>query len=123
MKKLICVLWASAWLTAAYGGESAGTAGAAKKLAAEYTIYSGELGSEKAPTRNQRKLSIEIGGTGARAIFDSMYPDSTVTCSGERGERLRRKRDVWCIFQPSAGYRCFIGVDLRSGASIAGASC
>lgn len=95
----------------------------AKPLKAEYTIYSGGLGDEQAPTKDERKLSIEISGQGAKEIFDSLYPDAKVTCSGEAGERLRRKGHVWCSFSPVNGYRCFIGFNLRTGESIAGGSC
>lgn len=95
----------------------------AKSLKAEYTIYSGGLGDEQAPTKDERKLSIEIRGQGAKDIFDSLYPDAKVTCSGEPGERLRRKGHVWCSFAPATGYRCFIGFNLRTGESIAGGSC
>jgi hypothetical protein len=95
----------------------------AKPLKAEYTIYSGGLGDEQAPTKDERKLSIEISGQGAKAIFDSLYPDAKVSCSGEPGERLRRKGHVWCSFSPANGYRCFLGFNLRTGESIAGGSC
>ena len=95
----------------------------AKPLKAEYTIYSGGLGDEQAPTKDERKLAIEISGQGAKDIFDSLYPDAKVTCSGEQGERLRRKGHVWCSFSPANGYRCFIGFNLRTGDSIAGGSC
>ena len=40
-----------------------------------------------------------------------------------KGERLRSKGEVWCIYQPPDLYRCFLGFNLRTGASIAGASC
>jgi hypothetical protein len=95
----------------------------AKPLKAEYTIYSGGLGDEQAPTKDERKLAIEISGQGAKEIFDSLYPDAKVTCSGEEGERLRRKGHVWCSFSPANGYRCFIGFNLRTGESISGGSC
>lgn len=91
--------------------------------AAEYTIYSGELGNEQAPTKDDRKLAIEISGEAAKEIFDSIYPDAKVTCSSEKGERLRRKRELWCSFLPSQGYRCFLGYNLRTGQSIPGGSC
>lgn len=96
----------------------------AKPLKAEYTIYSGGLGDEQAPTKTDRKLAIDITGQAAKDIFDSLYPDAKgVSCSGEAGERLRRKGHVWCAYSPRDGYRCFLGFDLRSGASIAGGSC
>lgn len=94
-----------------------------KKLIAEYKIYSGELGDEQAATKTDRKLAVEISGQAAKEIFDSIYPDAKVTCSSEEGERLRGKKNLWCIYQPSGGYRCFLGFNLRTGDSIPGASC
>lgn len=110
----------------------AGTSGAAEKpvypapakpLRAEYTIYSGELGNEQVPTKNDRKLAVEVSGPAAKEIFDSLYPDSKVTCSEEKGERLRSKGHVWCSYTPSDGHRCFFGFNLRTGQSIPGGSC
>lgn len=96
----------------------------AKPLTAEYTIYSGSLGDEQAPTKTDRKLAIEITGEAAKDIFESLYPDvQGVSCSEEKGERLRRKERVWCAYSPSGGYRCFVGFNLRTGESIAGGSC
>ncbi|MGK5025324.1 hypothetical protein [Janthinobacterium sp. RB2R34] len=94
-----------------------------KPLQAEYTIYSGELGNEQAPSKSDRKLAIEINGPAAKDIFDSIYPDAKVNCSGEQGERLRSKGNLWCSFLPGTGYRCFLGYDLRTGKDIPGASC
>lgn len=96
----------------------------AKPLTAEYTIYSGSLGDEQAPTKTDRKLAVEITGEAAKEIFESLYPDvQGVSCSEEKGERLRRKGRVWCAYSPSGGYRCFLGINLRTGESIAGGSC
>lgn len=94
-----------------------------KPLAAEYTIYAGDLGDQQLSTKIDRKLSIEISGQAAKDIFDSIPPDAKVTCSDEQGERLRRKKNLWCIYQTKDGYRCFLGFDLRTGDSIPGASC
>ena len=88
-----------------------------------YSIYGGELGEEVAPTRNDRKLSIEITGPPAKEMFDSMYPDFQPTCSGEKGDRDRRKGNLYCSYSTSGTYRCFLGYNLRTGKSIAGASC
>lgn len=95
----------------------------AKPMKAEYSLYAGDLGNEQAPTNDDRKLSVEVSGQAAKDIFDSIYPDSKVTCSDEKGKRLRRKAHLWCSFSPSQGYRCYFGFDLRTGASIGGASC
>lgn len=94
-----------------------------KPLKATYSIYSGSLGEREAPTKDERKLSIAIEGLAAKEIFDSIYPDAKVTCSDEPGERLRSKGKVACIYQPRTGYRCSLGVNLRTGESISGASC
>lgn len=106
-----------------------GAAGASQQAAdpalmkALYSIYSGDMGDERAPTTTDRKLSIQVSGQAAKDIFDSIYPDAKVTCSEEKGQRLREKGELWCSFSPSNGYRCYIGYDLRTGKSIAGASC
>lgn len=124
MRKLLPLIGGLALLSAACAGEKEDWPAPPKPLkAAEYTIYSGELGNEQAPTKDDRKLAIEISGQAAKEIFDSIYPDSKVTCSSESGERLRRKQHIWCSFHPREGYRCFLGYNLRTGQSIPGGSC
>lgn len=96
----------------------------AKPLTAEYTIHSSSLGDEHAPTKNDRKIAFEVTGQAAKGIFDPLYPDvQVVSCSDEKGERLRRKGRLWCIYTPEGGYRCFFGFNLRTGESIARGSC
>lgn len=123
MRGLRIIILAAALISVAQAAENPVMPAPTKPLKAEYTIYSEELGNEQAPTKDDRKLAIEISGQGAKEIFDSLYPDAKITCSGEKGERLRRKRNVWCIYQPRDGYRCFFGVNLRTGESIPGGSC
>lgn len=124
MKRRLLILGAASLLLTAHGTEKEVWPAPSKPLkTAEYTIYSGELGNEQAPTKDDRKLAIEINGEAAKEIFDSIYPDAKVTCSSEKGERLRRKRELWCSFLPSQGYRCFLGYNLRTGQSIPGGSC
>ena len=89
----------------------------------EYAIYSGDLGDQQAPTRNDRKLSFIIEGPPAKEIFDSMPSDDRGTCSDEKGARSRSKENVWCTFNPGDGYTCYFGFDLRTGKSIAGGIC
>ena len=89
----------------------------------EYTIYSGDLGDQQAPARNDRKLSFIIDGQAAKEIFKAMPPDDKETCSGEKGTRSRSKENVWCTFNPEDGYTCYFGFDLRTGKSIAGGMC
>lgn len=125
MKRRLFAIVLTAWLAQAGAAEQeAAPATPSKPLkSSEYSIYAGELGDEKAPTKDDRKLAIEVSGPAAKEIFDSIYPDAKVTCSGEKGERLRRKQNLWCAYMPSQGYRCFFGFNLRTGDSIPGGSC
>jgi len=96
----------------------------AKLLTAEYTIYSGSLGDQQPPTRDDRKIAFEVSGQPAKEIFESLYPDvQGISCSDEKGERLRKKGRVWCVYTSEGGYRCYFGFNLRTGESIAGGSC
>ena len=123
MNKLPLIVGAGMLLSLAYAGEESGWTWEYKPLRATYSIYSGELGEREAPTKIDRKLAIKVTGQAAKEIFDSIYPDANVTCSSEKGERLRSKQNLWCIYQPSSGYRCYFGFNLRTGASIAGGDC
>ncbi len=120
MRKLYIVAVAStlllSWTYASASGEY-------KPLRASYSIYSGSPGEKAAPTKTDRKIAIVIEGPAAKDIFDSLYPDVKVTCSEEKGERLRRNGEVWCSYTPSRQYRCFVGFNLRTGESYSGASC
>lgn len=110
-------------MSLAYAGEKNAWSWQPVQLKGSYSIYSGELGEEQAPTRLDRKLAFEITGQPAKEIFDSMYPDFKPTCSGEKRDRDRRKGNLYCTFTANRGYRCFLGFNLRTGASIPGASC
>jgi hypothetical protein len=94
-----------------------------KPLKASYSIYSGELGERQAPSATDRKLAVEITGQAAKEMFDSMPPDFHPSCSQAKGDRDRRKGKVYCTVHSGEGYRCFIGINLRTGESISGATC
>jgi hypothetical protein len=91
-------------------------------LNGRYAIYSGDLGEQLAPTQNDRKLSLIIDGQPAKEIFDAMAPDDKTAC-GSEGARSRTKGNTWCSYQPKRGYKCYLGLDLRTGKSIAGGMC
>lgn len=88
-----------------------------------YWLYSGSLTERDAPTRTDRKISISITGPAAKEMFDSMYPDSKPTCSNQKGDRDRRKGNIYCTYSPREGYTCAVGFDLRTGRSIEGIVC
>jgi hypothetical protein len=107
----------------AYAAEQAHRPAPYRPFKGEYTIYSGELDDQQAPTRDDRKLSFIIEGQPAKDIFNAMPPDEKQTCSSEKGARSRRKENVWCTFNPGDGYTCYFGFDLKTGKSIAGGMC
>jgi hypothetical protein len=124
MKKLILVACACALPMACASNSAVGWYEKFKPLKATYLIYSGEPDERAAPTKTDRKIAIIVEGDPAKEVFDSLYPDAKgVTCTTEKGERLRRRGDVWCSYRPSDGYRCFMGFNLRTGQAHSGASC
>jgi hypothetical protein len=110
-------------LPLAYAGDQSDRPASYRPFKGDYAIYSGELGSQKAPTRGDRKASFIIEGQPAKEIFNSMSPDDKQTCSGEKGARSRTKGNVWCTYHPRDRYTCYFGFDLRTGKSIGGGIC
>lgn len=123
--KRLSLLIGIAIISATYANDNTGDwSWRYKPLSATYSIYSGEPGERQPPTQSERKIAISIRGDAAKEIFDSLYPDAKdATCTDEKGERLRRRGEVWCSYRPSDDYRCFVGFNLRTGASLSGASC
>jgi hypothetical protein len=115
---------ATALLSWAYAAEPSA---AWKPLHASFTIFSGQQLAERgAPTATDRKLAIAVEGKPAKEIFDSIGPDRRPTCSQGKGDRDRRKRGVQCTYSTEGdgnGYRCWIGVNLRTGESTPTVSC
>lgn len=93
-----------------------------RQFSGKYTIYSGELGDQQAPTRTETKVSFIVDGQPAKELFDAMHPDDKETCGAE-GTRARTKGNVWCTYHPGRGYKCYFGFDLRTGKSIGGGIC
>lgn len=124
MRRIIGLIFgASALFSLAYAAE---WSGAWKPLQSSYTIYSGELSEREAPTPTARTMTIAVEGQAAREMFDSIGPDIHPTCGQGKGDRERRKRGVNCIYGARGegkGYRCWIGLNLRTGESIPTVSC
>lgn len=124
MKKIFGLITVASMVLSAMEATGKGAAaGENKPPNGSYSIYSGQLGEKTAATASDRKIAIEITGKPAKEMFDSMYRDFQPTCSGEKGDRDRRKGNLCCSFSPGVGHRCFLGVDLRTGKTIAGARC
>jgi len=93
-----------------------------KSFKGSYLIYSNDLGEEQPPTKTDRKASFMVTGSVAKDMFDSMYPDDKNSCSSNPGYRERNKGNVSCTHDKD-GYTCHFGFNLRTGQSIAGATC
>jgi hypothetical protein len=122
MKNIALIAGATALVSLACSIGAAEWPAPYRPFSGKYTIYSGELGDQQAPTRNERKVSFIIDGGPAKEMFDSMYPDDKETC-GSEGTRARTRGNVWCTYQQARGYKCYFGFDLRTGKSIGGGIC
>jgi len=121
------LLGASSVLSLAYAAVPMG--GWKSLPGAIYFIHGGSLADRQIPTAKDSKLSILIDGQPAKEIFDSIGPDLPETCSGEKGDRARDKKGIHCIYTAEdkgakdGPYRCWIGLDLRTGDSVGTVSC
>lgn len=93
-----------------------------KPLKGEYSIYSGELNDQSAPTLKERKISILVTGQAAKEMFELIGPDDKDACVAS-GDRSRSRKTLWCTYSASDGYTCYFGFDLKTGNSIAGGIC
>lgn len=124
MKKMLgCLLAVAAGVVLA----SDATLDSWHTINARYTIFSGlTLADSEAPTQTDRKLAIFVEGAAAKEIFDSIGPDAVPVCRQEKGDRERAKEGVQCTYTAGGknkGYDCWIGINLRTGKSIATVSC
>lgn len=123
MKRTVLIVGVTSLMASTYASDKSDWPAPYKPFKGDYTIYSGELGNQQAPTRDDRKLSFIVEGKPAKDIFNSMAPDDKQTCTGEKGARSRTKGNVWCTYHPRDGYTCYFGFDLRTGQSIGGGIC
>lgn len=94
-----------------------------------YKIHSGAVSDRSEATATDRMLTVHVDGKAAKEIFESIGPDFHPTCSGEKSDRDRRKKGVYCSYQKDdvnakgGPYRCWIGVNLQTGDSVGTVSC
>jgi hypothetical protein len=100
-----------------------------KALQAQYLIHSKTASYPEAPTMSDRVVTVAVDGSAAKDLFDLIGPDLPTTCSGEKGDRGRSRKGVQCTFTAQdAGskegpYRCWIGLNLRTGNGDVRVSC
>lgn len=121
---------AAAVLSLAGAAELAGDpSGLWKPFPAIFKIHSGTVADRTPPTARDRKLTVNVDGAAAREIFESIGPDVQPTCNGGQGDRDRRRKGIYCTYDPTDArakegpYRCWIGVNLVTGEAENNVSC
>ena len=127
MKKNIAFVMALAALTSlAYAEIKTTWDGSYTAFKGRYLIYSGDLGEQQQPTRNDRKAAFVVEGALAKELFDAIGPDLKDACGVMAGLRVRQRGHVDCTFDKqhqAAPYTCHFGLDLKTGKSIPGSIC
>lgn len=92
------------------------------QLQAEYKIHSGNTAYSERPTKGDRAMTVAFKGEAAKQLFDQIGPDVKDSCAtSENGDRERRRKGALCLYQTQldsstdSHYRCWIGIDLRTG--------
>jgi hypothetical protein len=98
-------------------------------LQANYKIHSGGTAYSELPTKDDSALTVAFRDEAARQVFEQIGPDVKPVCSDAKGERVREKKGVYCSYTPrlenpkNSHYRCWIGIDLRTGEGDVRVSC
>jgi hypothetical protein len=96
---------------------------------AMYKVHSGIVADRTPPTATDRMLTVLVDGKAAKEVFDSIGPDVQPTCGGEKGDRDRRRKGIYCTYHAEdaktkdGAYRCWIGVNLITGDADTTVSC
>ena len=91
------------------------------QLEARYKIHSGNTAYSELPTKGDSAVTVAFRNEAAKQLFDQIGPDVKASCSDAKGYRERRKKGVFCTYTDrlenpeNAHYRCWIGIDLRTG--------
>ncbi|TFW31547.1 hypothetical protein E4O92_13565 [Massilia horti] len=94
-----------------------------------YKFHSGIVADATPPTANDRRLTFLVDGNIAKEIFNSIGPDYPETCGSEKGDRDRVKKGIVCSYtaqdekDKDGPYRCWIGLNLKTGDTIGTISC
>ena len=90
-------------------------------LQAKYKIHSGNTAYSEPPTKDDSVLTVVFRDEAARQVFEQIGPDVQPACSDAKGNRVREKKGVYCSYTArlenpaNSHYRCWIGIDLRTG--------
>ncbi|UMR31052.1 hypothetical protein MJ904_01960 [Massilia sp. MB5] len=131
MYKLALMILSAATITLSLpaSANDDGQEGEWTQLRARYLIHSGSATYPEAPTKMDRVLTVVIEGKAAKEIFDLIGPNASPQCSPDKRDKERRKKGVECIYTAQLDdpkdfhYRCWIGIDLRTGDGDARIAC
>jgi hypothetical protein len=91
-------------------------------LQAEYKIHSGNTAYSELPTKTDSALTVAFNGEAAKQLFDQIGPDVKNSCgASDKGDRRRKKKGALCLYETQldsptdSHYRCWIGINLRTG--------
>lgn len=96
---------------------------------ASYKIHSGGTAYSELPNKNDSALTVVFRDEAAKLVFDQIGPDTKEVCNDTAGDRVRQKKGVYCSYTArlenpaNSHYRCWIGIDLRTGDGTARVSC
>lgn len=96
-----------------------------RPLIGNYQVYGGSLSDMLPPTPKDRNLAFRFEGQTAKDLFEYIGPDvkKEKACTDDPDYRERRKGHLHCVYWRASGYRCFLGLDLRTGKSDYGSVC
>jgi hypothetical protein len=98
-------------------------------LQANYKIHSGGTAYSELPTKDDSAFTVAFKDEAARQVFEQIGPDVKPVCDDAKGYRERRKKGVYCLYTArlenpkNSHYRCWIGINLRTGEGDVRAGC
>jgi len=98
-------------------------------LQANYKIHSGGTAYSEPPTKDDSVFTAAFKDEAARQVFEQIGPDVKSVCNDAPGYRVREKKGVYCSYAArlenpkNSHYRCWIGINLRTGESDVRVSC
>ena len=96
---------------------------------ASYKFHSGVVADGAPPMASDSRLTFLVEGKTAKELYDSIGPDHPDVCGDEKRDRERRKKGIACFYaaqdekEKDGPYRCWIGLDLRTGNTINTITC
>lgn len=98
-------------------------------LQANYKIHSGGTAYSELPTKDDSAFTVAFRDEAARQVFEQIGPDVKPVCNDEPGYRVREKKGVYCSYTArlenpkNSHYRCWVGINLRTGEGDVRVSC